>query len=210
MADDENRHILVVPEPPAQPEPPVPVAKPDALGALTTLRAKLRDAYRGADVNHADDAMRRLWDEIHALQGGLDEPVTTIVIKVRKSKTNAPLVLYCDDRKERRRELRLFPGTVEVLAPVMPVTLTYVLHPPHPGGDSPRAPAGPEHLAGGPPFLGAFSPHHPGGPLPPPGPAPVPARRIDLKNRELVIEFEFSQASARWKHHLAAPPAGSP
>jgi hypothetical protein len=205
-APAERERIPVASDPPALRGVPVLPAKQDPQGELTGLRAELRDAYRGAECNHPNDERRRLWNEIHAIQSGLDEPVTTILIKIRKSKSNVPLVLYCDDRNERRRELRLFPGTVEVLAPVMPVTLTYVLHPPHHGGDSPRPAGHPEHLAGALPFLGAFPPPHLGGPPLPSGPPPVPARRIDLKNRELVIEFEFSQATARWKHHIAASP----
>jgi len=207
----ERERIPVMPEPPARPEPPLLAAKHDPLGELTRLRAELRDAYRGALCDHPDEDLQRLWNEIHAIQKGLDEPVTTILIKVRKSKSNVPLVLYCNDRKERRRELRFYPGTAEVLSPVMPVTLTYVLHPPHPGGDSPHHPGGLEQFAGSPPFPGTFPPPpHLGGPPLPSGPPPVPARRVDLKNRELLIEFEFSQVSARWKHHLAAPPIPSP
>jgi hypothetical protein len=198
----ERQPIPVVPEPPGRPEATLPAVKLDPQNQLTRLRAELRDAYRGAVCNHPNDDIRRLWNEIHVIQSGLEEPVTTILIKVRKTKSTVPLVLYCDDRKERRRELRLFPGTVEVVSLVMPVTLTYVLHPPN-------HPVGTEHFAGGPPFLGAFPPPHLGGLPPPSGPPAVPARRIDLKNRELVVEFEFSPASARWKHHLAAPPCAS-
>ncbi len=205
--EDKRERLTIVPETPPLHEPPLQAVNKDPLDELVRLRADLRDAYRGADCNHPDEDVHRLWNEIHEIQKGLDEPVTTILIKVRKSRSNVPLVLYCDDRKERRRELKLFPGTVEVLSPVMPVTLTYVLHPPHSGGDLPHPPGGPPHFAGGPPFLGAFPPPHLGGPPLPPGPPPVPARRIDLKNRELVIEFEFSAMGARWKHRLHPPPS---
>jgi serine/threonine protein kinase len=210
-----------LPEPtPPEPEPalaendagpaaPSPAESGDSSARLARLRTQLKETYRGADPDHPDAKTVQLWDEIHALQEELADPAMTIVVKVRKSRMNVPLVIYCNDRNERRRELRLNPGTVEVLSLVMPVTLTYVLHASHPGGGGARGASLPEpyaarppHLAGGPPPPFAPPPHlAPGLPVPE-APLPVAARRLEFKNREVVVEFEYNQACGRWKHYL--------
>jgi hypothetical protein len=193
----------------AKAEPPVDTAKTDVQSDLSGLRTELRDAYRRADPAKPAPEIPRLWNAIHALQARLDVPAATVLVKVRRSKTPGPLVLYCDEPGERRRETRLQPGAVEVLTPAMPAAVTYVLHGPHPGDDGPRSVGGPGPFAVGPPFPPADPPPLWGGPPAPGlrGPRPLSARRLDLKNREVVLEFEFSTLSGRWKHHLhvAAP-----
>jgi hypothetical protein len=208
LADGKAVAVAAATEPTAQPEALPEAVEPDSQSTLARLRTELRDAYRRADPFKPDAEIPRLWNAIHEIQARLGEPMATILIKVRRSKTGVPLVLYYDTPTEKRRELRLAPGAIEVVTPLVPASVTYLIHGPHPAGDGPMTDlkGGLAGANGGAPPPAPGLPFPPG--VPPPrrsGPPSLSARRLDLKNRELVLEFEFSAVGGRWKHHLQLP-----
>jgi hypothetical protein len=189
-------------------DPAEPVAPEDPHRVLTRLRAELLEGSRSADPSGRDHP---LWSPIHELQCRLDEPVATILIRVKKSKSNVPLIVNYRQKDNDLKTLRLVPGTVELLAVALPETLTYVLGPASSAGVLPFPPPG-RPLSGEfpPPFPGDLPPPHPGGPPPhpggpppPPGPRPPRVRKLELKSREYVIEFSY--VKGEWTHRLHVP-----